>query len=84
MPGLFHSHPEFGEQPGRASAGIGRVASPYQYPVKYFRNFTVAVIGPTTKAALEGLNVRVDIIPREYTIDGLVKSIVDFYRKENH
>jgi len=53
-------------------------------PARYFRNFTVAVIGPTTKSALEGLNVRVDIIPREYTIDGLVKSIVDFYRKENN
>ncbi len=49
-------------------------------PVKYFGNYTVAVIGPTTKAALEKKKVKVDIIPGEYTIDGLVKSIVDYYQ----
>lgn len=53
-------------------------------PVKYFGNHTVAVIGPTTKAALEKKKVRVDIIPVEYTIDGLVKSIVEFYQTEKN
>ncbi|HEY6906613.1 MAG TPA: uroporphyrinogen-III synthase [Ignavibacteriaceae bacterium] len=53
-------------------------------PVRYFHNFTVAVIGPTTKAALEKRRVRVDIIPGEYTIDGLVTSIVDYYQSEKN
>ncbi len=51
-------------------------------PVSYFRNLTVAVIGPTTKAAVEKKKVKVDIIPSEYTIDGLVNSIVEFYKSE--
>jgi len=53
-------------------------------PVNYFGKYTVAVIGPTTKAALEKKKVRVDIIPGEYTIDGLVKSIVDYYQTERN
>ena len=51
-------------------------------PVEYFRNYTVAVIGPTTKAAVERKKVRVDVIPREYTIDGLVNAIVEYYHTE--
>lgn len=51
-------------------------------PVRYFRNYIVAVIGPTTKAALERKKVKVDIIPGEYTIDGLVNSIVEYYQME--
>jgi uroporphyrinogen-III synthase len=53
-------------------------------PVKYFGSYAVAVIGPTTKAAVERIKVKVDIIPREYTIDGLVKSIVEFYHAEKN
>ncbi len=51
-------------------------------PVNYFRNLIVAVIGPTTKAAVEKKKVKVDIIPSEYTIEGLVNSIVEFYQTE--
>ena len=51
-------------------------------PVEYFRNYTVAVIGPTKKAAVERKKVRVDVIPREYTIDGLVNAIVEYYHTE--
>lgn len=51
-------------------------------PVDYFRSLTVAVIGPTTKAAVEKKKVKVDIIPSEYTIDGLVNSIVEYYQAE--
>ena len=53
-------------------------------PVDYFRNLTVAVIGPTTKAAVEKKKVKVDIIPSEYTIDGLVNSIVEYYQTEKN
>jgi uroporphyrinogen-III synthase len=51
-------------------------------PVEYFHKYTVAVIGPTTKAAVEKKKVRVDVIPREYTIDGLVNAIVEYYHTE--
>lgn len=50
-------------------------------PVKYFRNFIVAAIGPTTKASIEERKVKVDIIPDEFTIEGLAKTIVDYYKK---
>jgi uroporphyrinogen-III synthase len=53
-------------------------------PVRYFSRYDVAVIGPTTKAALEKKKVRVNIIPKEYTIDGLVNSIVDYYQTEKN
>ncbi|HSD62197.1 MAG TPA: uroporphyrinogen-III synthase [Ignavibacteriaceae bacterium] len=53
-------------------------------PIKYFAGYTVAVIGPTTKAALEKKKVKVDIIPKEFTLEGLVKSIVEFYQMEKN
>ena len=49
-------------------------------PVKYFENFDVAAIGPTTKSAIEERNVKVNIMPDEYTIDGLAKAIVRYYK----
>ena len=52
-------------------------------PEIFFKNFNVAAIGPTTKSAIEEKNVKVTIMPSEFTIDGLAKSIVDFYRKNN-
>lgn len=53
-------------------------------PVKYFEGYIVAVIGPTTKAAVEKKKVKVNIIPNEYTLEGLVKSIVEYYQKEKN
>jgi uroporphyrinogen-III synthase/AcrR family transcriptional regulator len=50
-------------------------------PVQYFNGFDVAAIGPTTKTAIENRNVRVNIMPAEYTIDGLAKAIIEFYDK---
>ncbi len=49
-------------------------------PVGYFTNYDVAAIGPTTKSAIEEKNVHVNIMPDEYTIDGLAKAIVNFYK----
>ncbi len=48
-------------------------------PTDYFKKYDVAAIGPTTKAAIEKKKVTVNIIPDEYTIDGLIKKIVSYY-----
>lgn len=53
-------------------------------PGRYFAGYTIAVIGPTTKAALEKRKVKVDIIPEEYTLEGLVKTIVEYYQMEKN
>jgi len=49
-------------------------------PVGYFNNYDVAAIGPTTKTAIENKSVHVNIIPDEYTIDGLAKAIIEYYK----
>jgi uroporphyrinogen-III synthase len=49
-------------------------------PVKYFSGYDIAAIGPTTRAAIENHNVEVNIMPAEYTIDGLKKAIVEYYK----
>lgn len=51
-------------------------------PVKYFRNFLVAAIGPTTKTSIEERKVKVDITPDDFTIDGLAKAVVDYYKSK--
>ena len=50
-------------------------------PVQYFNGYDIAAIGPTTKTAIENKNVRVNIIPGEFTIDGLAKAIIEYYGK---
>lgn len=49
-------------------------------PVNYFNGIDVAAIGPTTKSAIENKNIRVTIMPSEYTIDGLVRKIIEYYK----
>ncbi len=56
---------------------IAGIKNPYQY----FLNYDVAAIGPTTKDAIEAKKVKVTILPDEYTINGLIKKIVEYYRK---
>jgi uroporphyrinogen-III synthase len=51
--------------------------------VSYFKEYLIAAIGPTTKAAIESKDVKVDIIPDQFTIEGLSGAIVDFYKKKN-
>jgi len=51
-------------------------------PVNYFSKFDVAAIGPTTKASIEKNNVTVNIMPDEYTIDGLIRKITSYYSKQ--
>jgi uroporphyrinogen-III synthase len=48
-------------------------------PVKYFKNYDIAAIGPTTRAAIESHYVNVTIMPKEYTLNGLAKAIVEYY-----
>jgi uroporphyrinogen III methyltransferase/synthase len=48
-------------------------------PSEYFRNYDVAAIGPTTKTAVENRRVKVNIMPDEYTIEGLIKKIITYY-----
>jgi len=48
-------------------------------PVEYFNKYDVAAIGPTTKATIENRRVKVNIMPDEYTTDGLIKKIIDYY-----
>ncbi len=50
-------------------------------PYKYFQGYDIAAIGPTTRAAIENRNVRVTIMPDEYTINGLVKAALEYYKK---
>jgi uroporphyrinogen-III synthase len=43
----------------------------------------VAVIGPVTKMAAEKAGYSVAVCPDEYTIDGLLKAIVQFFQRED-
>jgi uroporphyrinogen-III synthase len=50
-------------------------------PVKYFKNYDVAAIGPTTRTAIENHYVNVNIMPKEYTLSGLGNAIVEYYKE---
>jgi len=51
-------------------------------PVNYFSKFDVAAIGPTTRLSIEKKKVTVNIMPDEYTIDGLIKKITNYYNNK--
>jgi len=57
---------------------IANIKNPFQY----FGRFDVAAIGPTTKEAIESKKVKVNILPDEFTINGLTKKIIEYY--SNH
>jgi uroporphyrinogen-III synthase/AcrR family transcriptional regulator len=48
-------------------------------PPEYFKGYAIAAIGPTTKTAIENRRVKVNIMPDEYTIEGLIKKIISYY-----
>ena len=50
-------------------------------PISYFKNYDIAAIGPTTKAAIENSKVKVSIMPDEFTIRGLANTMIEFYKK---
>jgi uroporphyrinogen-III synthase len=49
-------------------------------PMSYFKGYDVAAIGPTTQSAIENKRVKVNIMPDEFTIQGLVKKVIEFYK----
>ena len=49
-------------------------------PAEYFLDSHIAAIGPTTKSAIEKRDVVVDIMPEEYSMDAMAKSLVNFYQ----
>jgi len=49
-------------------------------PAEYFRGYDIAAIGPTTKTAIENSRVKVNIMPDEFTINGLIKKITGYYK----
>jgi uroporphyrinogen-III synthase len=53
-------------------------------PFQYFSRYNVAAIGPTTKEAIESRKVKVKILPDEFTINGLIKKIVDYYNSREN
>lgn len=48
-------------------------------PESYFKGKVVAAIGPTTAHAIESHNVKTEILPDEYTMEGLRDSIIKYY-----
>ena len=49
-------------------------------PPQFFSQFDVASIGPTTKAAIETRKVKVDVMPDDFTINGLIQAIINYYK----
>lgn len=50
--------------------------------VEALNKAVIACIGPVTAAAATESKLRVDVIAKKYTIDGLVKALVERYKKE--
>lgn len=49
-------------------------------PKTFFSSYRVAAIGHTTKNAIAGSEVKVDITPDETSLKGLFKSILEYYK----
>jgi uroporphyrinogen III methyltransferase/synthase len=49
-----------------------------QFPIS---NLKIACIGPVTAQTAQELGLQVDVIAEEYTIQGLVNALADFYRR---
>jgi uroporphyrinogen-III synthase len=45
-------------------------------------NVTIAAIGPSTSKACNDAGLRVDILPNEYTVQGMARAIANFYSKK--
>ena len=46
-----------------------------------FKNTLIASIGPITSRAIKEAGLKVNIEAREYTLDGLAKAIINYYKK---
>lgn len=45
---------------------------------KYLGKTIIAAIGPVTRRTLEELGIKVDVMPKKYTIEAMVKSLVNY------
>jgi uroporphyrinogen III methyltransferase/synthase len=45
-------------------------------------DIAVACIGPITRESVEALGVRVDVVPRDYTIPGLIRAIAEYFSRK--
>lgn len=52
-------------------------------PSEYFNDFNIAVIGTTTQKELEIYKVRIDVIPEEFTLEGIAEGILQYYQHNN-
>ncbi len=52
-------------------------------PTEYFNDFKIAVIGTTTQKELEKHKVRIDVIPKEFTLEGIAEGILQYYQQNN-
>jgi uroporphyrinogen-III synthase len=48
-------------------------------PPKFFNGNDIAAIGLTTKKEIEKYNIDVKIVPKEYTMDGLIETVKNYY-----
>jgi uroporphyrinogen-III synthase len=46
----------------------------------YFLDKKIAVIGPTTKSEVVKSGLSIELMAEEYTMDGIVKSLINFYK----
>ena len=49
-------------------------------PALFFKNYSIGAIGHTTRNAIAGSQVTVDIVPEEFSLEGMAKSIINFYK----
>jgi uroporphyrinogen-III synthase len=47
----------------------------------YFDGYLIAAIGPATKSAIENRGVKVNVMPEEFTLEGLANAIVNYFNK---
>ena len=62
---------------GQFAAAIGRDAF-----ADLLQKTVVAAIGPVTAAAAEELGIKPQVVPESYTVEGMVKALVEYFAKE--
>lgn len=50
----------------------------------YFENKVVAAIGPSTAKEISGYGVNVSLVPEEFTLEGVLRALYEFFSKERH
>ncbi len=50
-------------------------------PSQFLKDYRIGAIGHTTRNAIAGSQVNVDIVPEEFSLEGIAKSIISFYKK---